>query len=78
MDGPVAERLGKRVVHEPMLIEEREPVEARALDDDLEVVAPARAILDTQILGVGERVAQERLETVDGHAVMVLTRRTYP
>jgi hypothetical protein len=39
VDRPVGEGLRQRVVNEPVLLDEREPVEARARDDDLEVVA---------------------------------------
>ena len=42
MDRPVAQRLGQCLVDETMLLEQREPVEARGLDGYLEVVAAAR------------------------------------
>ena len=54
MDGPVCKRPGESVVDEPVLIEEREPVEARAHDRDVEVVAPSRSVDDLDAVGVGE------------------------
>ena len=55
MDGSVGERRRERVVDEPVLLDEREPVEAVALDRHLEVVAAARAIGDRELGGVRER-----------------------
>ena len=63
MDGAVAERLGQCLVHEAMLVEEREPVEARAHDRYLKVVAAAGAVLDVQLARVGERMLQECVDT---------------
>src|SRR5579864_7769331 len=54
-----------------MLVEQREPSEARARDGHLEVVAAARAVLDAQLAGVGKRGVQERLEAIGGHVAMV-------
>ena len=73
MDRPVPQRLRERVVHETVLVEERQPVEARARDDHLEVVAAAGAVLDAELRRVGKRAAQKRLETLDSHAAMLLT-----
>jgi len=73
MNGAVSEWLGERIVHEPVLVDERQPVEARALHDDLKMVAAARAVLDGEFVRVGKRAAQQSLETLDGHAAMVLT-----
>ena len=67
MDGPVAQRLGERVVHEPVLVDERQAVEARALHDDLEMVAAAGAVLDVELVRVRKRAAQQRFEALDGH-----------
>jgi hypothetical protein len=58
VDGAVAQRLGQRVVDEPVLLEQRQPVEVRALDRHLEVVAAAGAILDAQLGRVGKRVPE--------------------
>jgi Lon protease-like protein len=69
----VSKRLCECVIDEPVLVEEREPLEARARHDHLEVVAAAGAVLDTQLLGVGKRVAQQGFETLDSHAGIVLT-----
>src|SRR5206468_5509760 len=73
MDGAVAQRLGQRVVDEPMLLEQRQADEAPALDGHLEMVAAAGAILDAQLGRVGKRVAEQRFEPVDGHARSVAT-----
>ena len=52
MDGAVAQRLGERLVDEAMLVEQREPGEARARDGHLEVVAAAgKAIFLAQACG---------------------------
>jgi len=67
VDGAVAKRLGERLVHEAVLVEQREPLEPRACDDDLVVVAAARAVLDQDLVGVRKCVAQERLEPLDRH-----------
>jgi len=74
VDGAVAERLGERVVHEPVLVEQREPCKACARDGHLEVVAAAGAVLHAQLVRVGKRVAEQRFEAVDGHARRVAGR----
>ena len=72
MDGSVGERRRERVVDEPVLLDEREAVEAVALDRHLEVVAAARAIGDRELAGVGERGAQQRLQRLRGdHGIIV-------
>jgi Lon protease-like protein len=76
VDGAVAQRAGQRVVDEPVLLDERQPVEARARHDDLEMVAAAGAVLDPQLSRVGERVTQQVLEPLDGHVAIVLTALT--
>jgi len=55
VDRPVGEGLRQRVVNEPVLLDEREAVEARARDDDLEVVTGTRAVEDGKLARVGER-----------------------
>ena len=58
MDGAVAQRRGQRLVDEAMLVEQREPREARARHDDLKVVSAAGAIFHAKLVRVRERVAQ--------------------
>jgi Lon protease-like protein len=76
VDGAVAERLRQRLVDQAMLVEQRQAVEARAGDDHLEVIAASSAVLHAKLVRIGERAAQQGLETFDGHAVMLLTGRT--
>ena len=68
MDGAVAQRLGERLVDEAVLVEQREPVEAGARDDHLEVVAAAGAVDDRELARVRERAPEQLLEDVRGHA----------
>lgn len=67
MDGAVAERLGQRLVDEAVLVEQRQPGEARARHGHLEVVAAAGSVLDVQLVRVRERVAQQGFESLGGH-----------
>ncbi len=76
MDGAVPQRVGERVVDAAVLVEQREPIQARGRNRHLEVVAAARPVLDAQLLRVGERPAQEGFEAIDGHAAMVRTGPT--
>ena len=79
MDRPVGERHGKRVVHQAMLLDERETVEAGARHGHLEVVAAAGAILDGEPARIGEGLAQERLERLGGgHGTIVAPRLDLP
>jgi hypothetical protein len=55
-----------------VLLEERQAVEARRRQRDQEMVAAACSILDAQLARIGKRAAQQCLETLDGHAAMVL------
>ena len=71
MDGAVLKRLGERLVHAAVLVEQGEPVEARAGHGDLEMVAAAGAVLDTQLRRVGERIAQQGLQALGHHAPML-------
>ena len=71
MDGAVAERLGERLVDEAVLVEQREPVEAGARHGHLEVVAAAGPVLDAELARLGERVAEEGLDAVGHHGLMV-------
>src|SRR3954451_11206112 len=65
VDGAVAQRVRERLVDEAVLLEERDPLEARAHDGHVEVVAAAGAVDDVDGLGVGERLAEQGLEPVD-------------
>ena len=77
MDRPVSERRGERVVDEPVLLDQRQPVEATARDRHLEMVAATGPILDRDLGRVGKRVAQERLERLGGgHRIIVAMGRT--
>jgi len=60
----VAQRLGERLVHEAVLVEQREPCEARARDDHLEMVAVAGPIHDVELVRVRERTTQQKLEVL--------------
>ena len=77
MNRAVAQRFGKRLVHEPMLVEERQAVKARTRDDHLEMVAATGTVLDAELVRVRERTAQKRFEAVGSHEPIVLTA-TYP
>jgi hypothetical protein len=62
MDAPVVERRRERFIHEPVLVDERETVEATAHDRDVEVIAAAGAIDHGELARVRERTPQEMLE----------------
>ena len=72
MNGAVRERLGERVVHQPVLIDERQPIEAPALDDHLEVVASARPVGHGQLLRVRKRAAQKVFQPLPPHVAIVV------
>ena len=74
MNGAIAEGVCERLVHEPVLVEEREAVEARARDGDLEVVAAAGAVGHVQLGRVWECALEQPLERFGGHRVIVPTR----
>src|SRR6476659_2236793 len=63
MNGAIGEWGGECVVDEPVLLDEREPVEARARDGDLEVVPAAGAVLDRHLV-VRERFAEQLLQAL--------------
>jgi hypothetical protein len=69
MDGAVAQRLGQRVVDEPVLVQQGKAVEARARDCHLEVVAAAGAVLDAQLGGVRKCTLEQASKGCGGHAV---------
>src|SRR5437016_5973796 len=66
MNGAIGEGVCERLVHEPVLVEEREAVEARARDGDLEVVAAAGAVGHVQLGRVWEGLLEELPEPVEG------------
>jgi hypothetical protein len=68
VDRPVAQRLGERVVHETVLVEEREVVEARARHDHLEVIASAVRSSTRTSAASGIAPRSNGLETLDSHA----------
>ena len=72
MDGAVAQWPGERLVDEAVLIEQRQPVEARARHGHLEVVAAAGPVLHGQHARVGKRVAQQGFKAVGSHATMLV------
>ena len=74
MDGAIAQRLGERVVDQPVLLEERQPVEAGCHDGHLEVVAAARAVVDAQLGGVWKCLLQQPLQWLACHSAMVAAR----
>jgi Lon protease-like protein len=67
VDRAVAQRLGERVVHEPVLVEQRQAGEARARHGHLKMVTSAGPILDAELFRLGERTAQQGFEKLDGH-----------
>ncbi len=71
MDGAVAQRRGQRLVDESVLVEQREPREARARHDHLKVVSAAGAIFHAKLVCVRERVAQQGFQELGSHAAMV-------
>jgi hypothetical protein len=73
----VAQRLSERLIHETVLVEQWQAVEARTRDDHLKVVAAAGAVLDAKFARIRERTAQKRFEAIGSHEPIVLTA-TYP
>lgn len=59
MDGAVRERPCERLVHAAVLIDEGEAVEGGADDRDLEVIASARPVLDSDLDSVGKGLLEE-------------------
>ena len=78
MDGAVAERVVERRVDELVLLDERQPVEARALDGDVEVVATACPVDDAEVVGVGEGPLEQRSQPLCHHEVMLLAEDPRP
>jgi hypothetical protein len=67
MNGAIAERICERLVHEPVLLEQRQPVEARARYANLEVVAAAGAVLDDELGRFGKRLPKQSLKPRGRH-----------
>jgi Peptidase family M28 len=59
VDGAVAQRLGERAVDEPVLLDERKPVERPVDDRDVKVVAAAGPVDDLDLLGLRKGRAEE-------------------
>jgi hypothetical protein len=79
VDGAVGERLGERVVHEPVLVDERQAVESSARERHLEMVAAARAVEHRELPRIRERALEQRLERPGGarrrHGIIVAVAR---
>jgi hypothetical protein len=65
MNGAITEGVGEGVVDEPVLFDERQAVEPRTADEDLEVVAAAGSVLDRQLVRVGKSLFEEAAKPVD-------------
>ena len=61
MNGAIGKWLGQRVVDEPVLLDERKPVERGRSDRHLEVVAAAGSVDDLDPLRVREPLLQQSL-----------------
>src|SRR5205085_1850394 len=68
VNGAIAQRVCEGLVHEPVMLEKRAPDEARARDDDLEVVAAAGAVVDRELRRLREGGVEERLQRCSRHA----------
>jgi ATP-dependent Lon protease len=77
VNGAVTQRFGQCCVDEPVLLEQRQPVEPRARDGHLEVVAAAGPILDAELVRVGKCGAEQGFEMRGCHATMVCSA-AYP
>ena len=62
------------LVDQPVLLEQRQAVEARAHYHDLEVVAPAGPVLDGQ-RRVGKRVFEKTSQAFDGQEPIVAVKK---
>ena len=63
MDGAVAQRLGQRLVDEPVLVDQRETRKARARHGHLEVVARAGAVEHVDLPRIGEGPLENALRS---------------
>ncbi len=59
MNGAIGHRVCEGGVDELVLLEERQPVEARARDRDLEVVAAAGSIGDQNLRRIGKSALEQ-------------------
>ena len=59
-----------------MLVEQRKPVEAGVRERHLEVIAPARPVLDLELRGIGERVREHRADDLRLHLGHAIRRRS--
>ena len=73
MDGAVGERLGERVVHPTVLVDERKAVEVGAHHGHLEVVAAAGSILDVDRRGGRKGILEQLADRRRLHAAMLVT-----
>lgn len=67
VDGAVAQRLRKGLVHTAVLVEEGEPVELGRHDGHLEVVTTAGAIEDLDLERARERGSEKRADRLGLH-----------
>jgi phage tail-like protein len=73
VDSAVPQRLCQRLVHEPVLLEQRQLFEAWSRKSHLEMIAAAGAVLDAQLGRVGKRLLEQLLQRSGLHAAMVAT-----
>ena len=73
MDGAVGERLGERVVHPTVLVDERKAVEVGAHHGHLEVVAAAGSILDVDRRSARKGILEQLTDRRRLHAAMLVT-----
>ena len=78
VDGAVGERRGERAVDEAVLLDQRQPVERRARDRHVEVVAAAGAVDDVDLLRRGTRLRAARGSSRPPSAMMLTTVRLPP
>jgi len=67
----IAEGGCERLIDEPVLLEQRQAVEARARDRDQEVVAAAGAVVDRELARVRERLLEQASKPLFDHMVML-------
>ena len=74
MDRSVAERLGEGLVHEAVLLEQRQPLEPRARDRHLKMVAAAGAVVDPELFRIRERCLEKIAQPLGRHDIMLARR----
>jgi Peptidase family M28 len=67
VDGAVRERLGKRTVDEPVLLDERKPLESPVDDGDVEVVAAPGPVDHLDLLGLRKGGTEKPCEPLAHH-----------